>query len=285
MIQQPIILAISDATGETAEQAAKAALAQFGPVEEGTVHVLPKVLSIEALEEAVREAKRTGALLAYTLVGPDLRAHIKDLAQVQRVTAVDVLGGLIRRLASHLGRDPLSIPGLGHELDEEYFKRIAAVEFAVNNDDGKRPGNLPEADIVLVGISRTSKTPLSNHIAHHGYKVANVPLVLDVPIPKEIDEVDPKRVFALTIDPVVLMKIRQTRMENLKMRPDSDYGDLRHIRREVNYAKRLIADHPDWTVIDMSRKAVEEAASTVMAAYRERFVTGPGAAATDPQDE
>lgn len=284
MKTKPIILAISDATGETAEQAGKAALAQFGPVEDGAVRVLPKILSVEALEQAVIEAKRTGALLMYTLVGPELRANVKDLAQAHRVTAVDLLGSLIRRLARHLGRDPLSIPGLGHEMDEEYFRRIEAVEFAVNNDDGKRPHNLPQAEIVIVGISRTSKTPLSHQIAHHGYKVANVPLVLDVPLPRELETVDPKRVFALTIDPVVLMKIRQTRMENLRMRPDSDYGDLRHIRREVNFAKRIIADHPEWTVIDMSRKAVEEAASTVLAAYRAHFVTGPGAVASGRAD-
>jgi hypothetical protein len=275
----PVILAISDATGETAEQSGKAALAQFGSVEHGAVRVLPNVLDLRALEEAVLEAKRTGALLVYTLVGPELRENIKDLAQAHRVVAIDLLGPLIRRLATHLGRDPYSVPGLGHELSEEYFRRIEAVEFAVSHDDGKRPRNLPDAEIVLVGISRTSKTPLSNHIAQRGYKVANVPIVLDVPLPREMDLVDPKRVFALTIDPPVLMRIRETRMENLRMPPDSNYGDLAHIRSEIEYANRIIAEHPDWTVIDMSRKAVEEAASTVVEKYCEHFVTGPGALA------
>ena len=190
---------------------------------------------------------------------------------------MDLLGGLISSLARHLGRDPFSVPGLDKELSEEYFRRIAAIEWAVQNDDGRNPQNLPEADIVLVGISRTSKTPLSNHIAQRGYRVSNVPIVLEVEPPKELAQVDPRRVFGLTIDPVVLMKIRQARMETMRMRPDSDYGDLRQIRREITYAKRLFAQYPEWTVIDMSRKAVEEAASTVLAAYRKRFVPGPKA--------
>lgn len=282
MSRDPIVLVVSDATGETGEQAAKSALAQFGPVDDSTVRVLPKILSSQALEHAVLEAKDHGALLVYTLVGPDLRAHVKDLAQVHRVKTVDLLGRLISGLARHLGRDPFSVPGLGYELTEEYYERMAAIEWTVQNDDGRNPQNLPDADIVLVGISRTSKTPLSNHIAQRGYRASNVPIVLDVPPPKELSDVDPRRVFGLTIDPVVLMKIRQARMETLRMNPDSDYGDLRQIRREITYAKRLFARHPEWTVIDMSRKAVEEAASVVLEAYRARFVSGAG---PDEEDE
>jgi regulator of PEP synthase PpsR (kinase-PPPase family) len=266
-----IILAISDATGETSEQAGKAALAQFGLQEQGTVRTVSNIRTVSALEEVMRKAKEIHALVVYTLVDRTLRHAVRDLAERHDVTAVDLIGGLIRGLAQHLGQAPLSVPGLGHELSEEYFRRIAAVEFTVNQDDGKNPQNLHRADIVLVGISRTSKTPLSNYLAHRGLKVANVPIVQDVPLPRELESVDPRRVFALGLNAVTLQNIRQTRMEKLRMKPGSDYGDLRQIRREIGYARRLFDQHPEWTQVDVSRKAVEESAATVIEIYRDHF--------------
>ncbi len=266
----PVLVAISDATGETAEQAAKAALAQFGHSEE-SVRTFSNMRTPDDLRNALTRAREMGALVVYTLVDSKLRGAIKDLAQVEGVTAIDLIGGLIRGLATHLDKPPKSVPGLSHELDDEYFRRVAAIEFTVNNDDGKNPQNLTRADIVIVGISRASKTPLSNYIAHRGFRVANVPIVMGVPLPKQLEDVDPDRVFALTVDPGVLMKIRQARMESLRMRPDSDYGDLRQIRREVNHAKRIVAEHPGWCTVDMSRKAVEEAATSIIETFRTRF--------------
>jgi len=271
----PLILAVSDATGETAQQTAKAGLAQFGKFEDSAVLLVSHVLNESDLEQCVKQAAALDALLAYTLVGPALRAKVKVPVNKHGVAAVDLLGPLISRLTSHMGRDPLAMPGLGHELDADYFRRIEAVEFAVYNDDGRHPKNLHKAEIVIVGISRTSKTPLSNYIAHRGYRVANVPVVLGVPYPPELDDVDPKRVFGLSIDPSVLMKIRRERMESLRMSPDADYGDVRHIRREAQWARRIFLSHPGWTVINMTRKAVEETASKVLEVYRGYFET-PG---------
>ena len=281
----PVIVAVSDSTGETAEGAGRAALAQFGHHEDGGVRVIPNVRTLETLEDAVKVARDAGALLVYTLVESELRGAIRDLARAHHVRAFDLIGGLIQGLAGHLGQAPLSVPGLSHELDDEYFRRVAAIEFAVKHDDGKNPQNLAQADIVLVGISRASKTPLSNYIAGRGYRVANVPIVMGVPLPRQIDEVDPQRVFALVIDPVVLMKIRQARIASLNMRADSDYGDLRQIRREMSHAKRLLAEHPAWTVIDMSRRAVEEAAAVILEAWRRRFESGTGGAAPTAAQE
>jgi regulator of PEP synthase PpsR (kinase-PPPase family) len=267
----PIIIAISDSTGETAEAAGEAALAQFGHYDDNAVRTAANIRTVEALDKVLQQAADIGAMVVYTLVEKELRDVIKDMAQAHGVRALDLIGGMIRGLAQHLGRTPLSVAGLSHELDEDYFRRVAAVEFTVNHDDGKNPQNLPKAEIVIVGISRASKTPLSNYIAHRGYRVANVPIVLGLPLPPELDDVNPERVFGLTIDPVVLMKIRQARMESLGMEPDSDYGDLRQIRREVNNAKRVFQQHPEWLVVDMSRKAVEEAASNIVETYRWRF--------------
>ncbi len=270
MSPSPLVYSVSDATGETALQACKAALAQFGQFDEGSIRSVSHVLSEEDLRAVVLKAKEANAILAYTLVGPELRSRIKELVEEHEVKAVDLLGTLIARFARHLDRKPLAVPGLGHELDEDYFRRVDAVEFAVANDDGREPRNLRKADIVIVGISRTGKTPLSNYIAHRGYKVANIPLVLGVEPPKELDDVDPRRVFGLNIEPATLMKIRQSRMESLRME-SSDYGDIRYIRREAAWARKVFEAHPEWTVLNMTRKAIEETASKILEHYRATF--------------
>lgn len=267
----PIVFAVSDATGGTAEAAAKAALAQFVPPDEGHVRLFPHVLTLDAVVTVLAAARVQEALVVYTIVGPELRAHMKATAEEMEVPAVDLMGPLMNRLAGHLERSPLELPGLGHETDAGYYRRSDAVEFTVRNDDGKEPRNLRKADVVFVGISRSGKTPLSTYVAQRGYKAANVPLVLDVPIPPELDEVDPRRVFGLLIDPAHLLRIRRTRMETLGMAAGDAYGDLPHIRRELEYAQRVYAAHPGWTVIDITKKAVEETAATVLQAYRERF--------------
>jgi regulator of PEP synthase PpsR (kinase-PPPase family) len=270
------IHALSDATGETAEQACRAALAQFHfePGEEARIRLFSHVRNEQALTEAITRAKADGALVVYTLVGHGLRDRMLELAFEHGVPAVDLLGNLILEVARHLGRKPLSMPGLGHETDAAYFKRIEAVEFAVKNDDGSQPQNLARAEIVFVGLSRTSKTPLSNYIAHRGYRVANVPLVMNVPPPAELDRVDPRRVFGLVIDPLVLANIRRTRMETLGMDARDGYGDIDHIRQEMRWVRGLFQAHPDWTVLDITRKAIEETASLVLELYRQRFENG-----------
>ncbi len=278
----PLVYAVSDATGGTAEAAAKAALAQFASLEEARVRVFSHVLDRRAIETVMAAAQLHGALVVYTIVEPDLRSHVKAVAEDLEVAAVDLMGPLVNRLAQHLERVPLSVPGLGHSTDAEYFRRIDAVEFTVRNDDGKEPRNLRRADIVFLGISRTGKTPLCHYVAQRGYKTANVPIVLDVPLPSEVLEVDPRRVFGLLIDPAHLTKIRQTRMVALGMAPGADYGEVAHIRRELEYARRLYAEHPGWTVIDITRKAVEETAATVLQAYRERFEPGGAPAPEAP---
>jgi regulator of PEP synthase PpsR (kinase-PPPase family) len=270
------ILVVSDATGETGEKVVRAALAQFFAHDRVRVATLPHVRDEAALRSVVEQAKRQRALLVYTLVDPPLRALVRRLADDLDVRAVDLLGSLLLQMANHLGEDPLYTPGLGHQLDADYFRRVEAVEFAVNNDDGREPRNLRKADVVLVGISRTSKTPLSSYIAHRGYRVANVPVVLDIPPPREIEQVDPGRVFGLTIDPSVLVDIRRTRMKRMGMEPDSGYGDIRQIRRELDYCMSLYRAHPQWTVLDITRKAIEETASSILELYRSRFEGGGG---------
>jgi regulator of PEP synthase PpsR (kinase-PPPase family) len=280
--RDPIVFAVSDATGETAEQACRAALAQFSQEEMTRVRVLAHVRDEAQVEAAVKIAKEHGGILAYTLVQPDVRGFMKQVAAREGIVAIDILSTLISALARHLQRDPLSLPGLGHQLDAEYFRRVEAIEFAVNNDDGRLPRNLKNAEIVLVGLSRTSKTPLSNYLAHRGYRVANVPIVVESPLPRELDEVDPRRVFGLMVEPTVLANVRRSRMRTLRMEPTSAYGDADQIRREVQHARRIFAEHPEWTVIDMTERAIEETASYILETYRERFEPATTPAAEPP---
>lgn len=276
------ILVVSDATGETGEKVVRAALAQFFGHDRVRVVMLPHVRDEPAVRNVVDQARRQNALLVYTLVDPPLRALVRRLTEEQEVRAVDLLGSLLLQMGKHLGEDPLYTPGLGHQLDADYFRRVEAVEFAVNNDDGREPKNLRRADVVLVGVSRTSKTPLSSYIAHRGYRVANVPVVLDMPPPKEVEQVDPGRVFCLTIDPNVLVDIRRTRARRMGMEPGADYADIRHIRKELEYSQRIFAEHPAWTVLDITRKAIEETASSILELYRARFETAGNGAKAGP---
>lgn len=269
------ILVASDATGDTGEKVVKAALAQFFGHENVRTQVVPHLRDEAAVRAAVEQAKAQDALLVYTLVDPALRTLVRRVAEESDVRAVDLLGNLLLQMGNHFGEDPQYVPGLGHELDAEYFRRVEAVEFAVNNDDGREPRNLRKADIVLVGISRTSKTPLSSYIAHRGYRVANVPLVVGIPPPKELDLLDPGRVFGLLLDPSVLLEIRRTRMQHLGMDPASGYGDPRHVREELEWSRQIFSKHPGWTVLDITGKAVEESASAILERWRAQFEAAP----------
>jgi len=275
VIDGHLVYALSDSTGETAEQAVRAASVQFRTDKPVRIRVFGRVRDESALAEVLRLARARGALVVYTLVHPEQRARIRELAQEYGVVTVDMLSGLILELSRHLGVAPLATPGLGHETDEAYFRRIEAVEFAVANDDGRLPANLGLAEIVFVGVSRTSKTPLANYIAHRGYRVANVPVVKDLPPAKELEDVDPRRVFALVIDPRTLSQIRRRRMDALGMDPQASYGQPDHVRKEMLWARRLFRDHPEWTVVDITDRAVEETAAFVLQHYRERFELPP----------
>jgi len=263
------IYVISDSTGETGAKVVQAALLQFRH-EQVRLRIFSNVRDAAALAETVDRAAAEGALVVYTLVRAERRAALHDRAVQYGVQAVDLMGPLMSRVGRWLGEKPLSTPGLLHKLDEEYFRRIEALEFAVKNDDGQLPKNFLVADMVLVGVSRTSKTPVSTTLAQRGYKVANLPLVYGVHPPAEIDQVDPQRVFGLTIAPPLLHQIRQTRLRHLGA-GETAYADLQQIQRELAWARDFFRAHPGWTILDVSRRAVEETASEILSCYTERF--------------
>jgi len=264
------IYVISDSTGETGAKVVQAALLQFRH-EQVRLRILSNVRQPDALRATIDQASAEHALVVYTLVNAEQRLALHERAAEYGVQAVDLMGALMAHIGRWLGETPVSQPGLLHRLDEEYFRRIEALEFVVKNDDGQLPRNLRNAEILIVGVSRTSKTPVSATLAQRGYRVANLPLVLDVKPPPEIDQVDPRRVFALHIAPRALYEIRRARLQHLGVQGDSSYADLKQIQRELAWAREIFRAHPGWTTIDVTNRAVEETASEIVARYVERF--------------
>lgn len=264
------VMIISDATGETAERMVRAATLQFTDVPIN-VRTYSRVRLENECEQLIEKAAELKALVVFTVVNAEERELLTKLVERYDVESVDLIGALIGKLAAFLGSAPAGVPGLLHSITEDYFRRIEAVEFAVKNDDGAEPRNLPKSDLVLVGISRTSKTPLSTYLAQRGLKVANVPLVLGIDPPEELAQVDDRKVFGLIIQPDILMRIRQARLKHLGMSNESDYGKRQHIEHEINYAREVFRKHPNWPVIDVTNRAIEETAADIMRIYQERL--------------
>lgn len=219
---------------------------------------------MDHLDSLLRRAIRHRAMVVTTLVSEDMRERVATSCPNGEYRHLDLLGALLGELQTFFGSTPAEVPGLLHEVDDEYYRRIEAVEFTVKADDGKDPRALDRADIVLVGVSRTSKTPLSTFLAHKGFKVSNVPLVLDRPPPDQLFEVEPGRVFALTIEPRTLRQIRHARLAHMGLEQETTYSDMDYILAELEQASALYAGNPDWLVIDVTNRAIEETASIIL---------------------
>lgn len=263
------VFILSDGTGITGEKVVRAAFRQF---KGHLVHlkVFPHVTEVQDLNALFRKARHVGALVVTTLVTSDMRVAAEKMATDMNIRHLDLLGHLIHELEGFLDQESVGVPGTLHTADDSYFRRIEAVEFTVKLDDGKVPKMLHQADLILVGVSRTSKTPLSTFLAHKGLKVANVPIVLDRPPPSELFEVDQGRIFALTIDPSVLREIRASRLATLRMAPTTNYGDQDYILAEIEYADDLYLGNPDWPVLDVTNRAIEETAARILRIFQDR---------------
>ncbi len=271
------ILVLSDGTGETGEKMVRAALQQF---KGHLVHVrtYAHITRRDQLRSWFRVAHRQNAAVVTTLVAKEMREYAAELSAEHGVAHLDLIEGLLGLLTSYLEQQPVGVPGLMHQADESYFRRIEAVEFTVKADDGKEPRSLDKADIVLVGVSRTSKTPLSTYLAHKGYKVGNVPIVLDHPAPRQLFDVDQQRVFALTIDAGALQSIREARVSAMGLAQQMNYCDMDYILAELEYADGLFRANREWPVIDVTGKAVEETAATILGILYDRGLVGPNGA-------
>jgi [pyruvate, water dikinase]-phosphate phosphotransferase / [pyruvate, water dikinase] kinase len=257
---------VSDATGETATRLVAALEAQFPeqPFEE-VRH--PRVETVDDLRLVVDRAKGRPAVVVYTIVKPELREAMKDFCRRAKLHYCDILGPPLASIAKISGRAARMAPGVRHPLDSAYFRRIGAIEFAVKYDDGMG-GGLEEADIVLVGVSRTSKTPLSMYLGYMGYKTANVPIVRGIEVPAALFEIDQAKIVGLTIDASRLAEIRQERVRNLGASPRA-YAELVEIYEELEQAT-AIHRRLGCPVLDITELSIEETASRVVKLVEDR---------------
>lgn len=257
-----IIYILSDSVGETGEQVARAAISQFN-VGSYETRKFPYLTEEEQVIEILNEARNEKCIIVYTIVIDELKCCLEQRAHELGITAIDLMSPIIGALRELVGIEPKKEAGIIRRLDEDYFKKIEAVEFAVKYDDGKDNRGVKKADIVLVGISRTSKTPLSMYLAHKNLKVANVPLVPEVPVPDELFEVDIKKVIGLTANPIKLNEIRQERLKALGLNDTANYASMERILKEIEYSENLMK-RLGCPVIDVSNKAVEETAGIIL---------------------
>lgn len=262
-----IVYVVSDSIGETAEFVVKAVSSQFNS---GHVDIrrVPFVNDVETIHEVLEEASLGKAMIAYTLVLPELRRVIREESKKLNIIAVDVMGPMMDAFSELIGVDPHMEPGLIRRLDEEYFRRVAAIEFAVKYDDGKDPRGILLADVVLIGVSRTSKTPLSMYLANKHLKVANLPLVPEVEPPEELFWIPAGKIIGLTINPRQLNEIRKERLKALGLHGQANYASCERILEELDYAEKIMRKL-GCPIFDVSNKAVEEVANKILQIVRE----------------
>ena len=258
----PIIYVVSDSVGETAELVTKAAITQFN----GSgmkLKTFPYVEDKENISEVITLIKLDQAMVAYTLVKPEMRKYMKEQAEQAGIIAVDLMGPLMDKIQDFTGKTPLCEPGLVRKLDEDYFKKVEAIEFAVKYDDGRDPRGILKADIVLIGVSRTSKTPLSQYLAHKRLKVANVPVVPEVDPPEELYKIPAEKCFGLKISPEKLNFIRRERLISLGLNDQASYANINRIKEELTFFEK-ITNKIGCEIIDVTNKAVEETANVIL---------------------
>jgi len=265
--RKKIIYLVGEGTGETITRIARASLAQFHR-EKVEVKTFFMVTDERYILRIIQQASDDDALVAFSIVQPKLRDVLIKEAERRGIKAIDVIGNFIIQLSIFLKEKPMEIPGRQYILDEEYFRRIEAINFAVKHDDGQLPQGLKLADIILVGLSRTGKTPLSTYLAHQGWKVANVPIHSDMETPQDLFQIDQQKVFALIINVENLVKLREGRLKLLGLEPDAKYADPVKVADEIEWCMKFIRKNPRWRIVDVSNRAIEEVAASIVNSYR-----------------
>ncbi|RLL48055.1 kinase/pyrophosphorylase [Oceanobacillus piezotolerans] len=259
---EQFVYVLSDSVGETAELVVKAGLSQFNGIDY-KISRIPYIEDRKPIDDALQLAKENNGLIGFTLVDPALREYLNEKAIEFGIECIDIMGPMIASMEKVFMKSPRLEAGLVHKLDEDYFKRVEAIEFAVKYDDGRDPRGIARADIILVGVSRTSKTPLSQYLALKRLKVANVPIVPEVDPPEELFMVDPSKCIGLRINPEKLNEIRKERLKALGLGDQATYANLDRIHQELDYFNKVV-DRIGCKVIDVSNKAVEETANVIL---------------------
>ena len=263
---------ISDSTGETVHSLARACFVQFEDVvvQEHSWPLIRTAAQVEKILQGI--AKAPGPVL-YTLVNKDVRERLEEGCRGLGVPTISVMDPIIAAFSKYLGVESRGLPGRQHILDDEYFQRIDAMQFALNHDDGQGLWNLGASDVILTGVSRTSKSPTCLYLANRGLKAANVPIVPGVPLPEELlafkNGPNEPLVVGLTKDPARLVQVRRNRLRMIADDRDTDYVDLETVRSEVNSARRLFMDQ-GWPIIDVTRRSIEETAASILQVYESR---------------
>jgi len=253
---------VSDSTGETVGTVARACLVQFSDfnVEE---HAWPMVRTAKQVVEVIAGIEAEPGLVLYTLVNNNNMATLEKACQQLEVPYIGLLNPVITAMGHYLGSEGRARPGRQHIMDSDYFARIDAMEFILAHDDGQMTRDLDQADVVILGVSRTSKTPTCVYLANRGIKAANIPIVPGVPLPPEIDNAVTPLFVGLTTDPKSLVLLRRNRMRSIKENAETNYTDLGAVSQEITVARRLFAERA-WPVIDVTRRSVEETAASIM---------------------
>jgi [pyruvate, water dikinase]-phosphate phosphotransferase / [pyruvate, water dikinase] kinase len=257
---------ISDATGETLIAASRAAAAQYEGVT-SVEHVYPLVRSRAQIDKAISEVEAAPGIVLYTLVDQELTNRLEVACKELSVPCLSVLEPILKLFQSYIGIASTHRPGAQHMLNSEYFRRIEALNFTMLHDDGQQIENFEKADVVLLGVSRSSKTPTSIYLANRGIKTANIPIVPDVPLPDQILALHWPLVVGLIASVERIVQIRENRLLALKASPDSPYVDRFIVATEVARARRLCAEH-GWPVIDVTHRSIEETAAAVIDFYK-----------------
>jgi len=262
------IYIVSDGSGRTAEQALTAALAQFGNVKVNLIR-RPKVRTEQRVINVIKEAKENDGFIVHTLVTDKLREAMLRGGRKNNVDTIDLMGGLLARLSEEFSVSPAEKPGLFGQLNKTYFRRIETMEFAFHHDDGQRVNELKKAEIVLLGVSRTFKTPLSIYLAFKGWFVANVPIVMGQEFPPIINKLLASNVFCLDTNALALAELRRARQSYLGGAV-GDYDDIEYVRMELMYARNIFSRNPGWAIINVTNKPIEEIATEILTLKGER---------------
>ena len=265
----PPIYIVSGGKGLAGDAVVKSVLIQF-PNNKVPVIIIPDVLNQKRVDEVILKALATKGIIVHTMVDPEMRKMLIDNCLKKGVNHIDLAGNLSDYLSDLLKIQPISKPGLYRLSQLAYFQRVEAIDFTLKLDDGQNLDKITQADIVLTGVSRTGKTPLSVYLAMFGWKVANIPIVNGIEPPKTLFEIDPKRVFGLNISAVYLITQRANRIKNLRMSEDSDYIDKRKVSEELAFAERIFR-RGGFTEILITNKPIESSANEILTLLTDRF--------------
>lgn len=260
---------VSDSTGETVSSVSRAAIAQFDEVE-ADEHIWSLVRTKSQMERVITGIQTHPGMVLYTIVDKRLRDQLKAECLKMNVPCIPAIAGIISEMANYLQVETSNMPGRQHELNDEYFSRVEAINYALSHDDGQAHWELEDADIVLVGPSRTSKSPTCIYLAYRGYKAANIPYVKDCPLPPSLETLKKPLLVGLTIDVERLLQIRRTRLQSLKQDEHTNYIDMDEVKKEIAESRRFYMQHR-WPIIDVTRRSVEETSAQIIQLHQKRM--------------